>query len=73
MLLQEVRDLKKGRPKGKGKEPHMELKKSYKGFVFWMIGYVLVMLAMAFLPVDAELAMPQCVHHGGGTVNLYYL
>lgn len=40
----------------------MELKKSYKGFVFWMIGYILVMLAMAFLPVDAELAMRICLN-----------
>ncbi|MBQ4282381.1 MAG: hypothetical protein IJB96_00445 [Lachnospira sp.] len=33
----------------------MELKKSYKGFVLWMAGYVIAMFACAFLPVDSHL------------------
>lgn len=34
----------------------MELKKSYKGFVIWFIGFVLISFSMAFLPIsDSEL------------------
>ena len=32
----------------------MELKKSYKGFVLWMIGYVVALLALAFMPAADE-------------------
>jgi len=36
----------------------MELKKSYKGFVLWMIGYVAALLALAIIPaVDEGLVM----------------
>lgn len=30
----------------------MELKKSYKGFVIWMIGYAALLLGLSFLPTD---------------------
>jgi len=30
----------------------MELKKSYRGFVWWMLGFVAGMLAIAFLPLE---------------------
>lgn len=30
----------------------MELKKSYRGLVWWMLGFVAGMLAIAFLPLD---------------------
>lgn len=32
----------------------MELKKSYKGFVLWMIAFVAVLLAICFLPTEDE-------------------
>lgn len=30
----------------------MELKKSYRGFAWWMLGFVAGMLAISFLPLD---------------------
>ena len=32
----------------------MELKKSYKGLVLWMIGFVAALFAISFLPVEDE-------------------
>lgn len=32
----------------------MELKKSYKGFVFWMIGFVVAMFSGVILPIEDD-------------------
>lgn len=33
----------------------MELKKSYKGFVWWMIGFLAAIFAVAFIPAQDEM------------------
>ena len=33
----------------------MELKKSYKGFVLWMIGFLAAIFAVAFIPAEDEM------------------
>ena len=33
----------------------MELKKSYKGFVLWMIGFIVLVMAVGFVPTEDEM------------------
>ena len=39
----------------------MELKKSYKGFVYWLIGFLVAVFGCAFLPFSDECLMTRIV------------
>lgn len=41
----------------------MELKKTYKGFVLWMLGFFLVIFGVAFLPIEDGILMGRIVNN----------
>lgn len=49
----------------------MELKKSYKGFVIWMIGFFAVMFGCVFLPIEDTAICDSGINCCSGKYNKY--